>query len=161
MSRSGGLSPTPLHHYPTPGPIRTRPSPIRRPPPVFSVPLTHANYHTSRPSQSSASSEADEFIEDVAESVQGQPTQPPPFRLTSILFTLTGPSPTHDTPEFEQWLRAAPTTRPRTPPPNADGTWRETSHREQRHRWEVEATLDWPDDGQYNDDFEYQDPEAT
>ncbi|KZT67317.1 hypothetical protein DAEQUDRAFT_767217 [Daedalea quercina L-15889] len=125
MSRSGGSSPTPLHRHPTPGPIRTQPSPIRRPPPVFSVPLTHANHRTSRPSQSSASLEADEFIEDVAESVQGQPTQPPLFRLTSVLFTLTGPSPPRDTHEFEQWLRAAPTTRPRTPPPNADGTWRE------------------------------------
>ncbi|KZT68373.1 hypothetical protein DAEQUDRAFT_766377 [Daedalea quercina L-15889] len=201
MSRSSGSSPTPLHRHPTPGPIRTRPSPICRPPPVFSVPLTHANYCASCPSQSSASSEADEFIEDVAESVQGQPTQPPPFRLTSVLFTLTGPSPPRDTHEFEQWLRAAPTTRPRTPPPNTDGTWREVchrcqqgghrilscpqyhcnlcgvtapghrvrecrvtreqnAHREQHHRREVEATLDWPDNGQYNDDFEYQDPEA-
>ncbi|KZT63754.1 hypothetical protein DAEQUDRAFT_770321 [Daedalea quercina L-15889] len=68
MSRSGGSSPTPLRCHPTPGPIRTRPSPIRRPPPVFSVPLTHANYRASRPSQSSTSSEADEFIEDIAES---------------------------------------------------------------------------------------------
>ncbi|KZT63450.1 hypothetical protein DAEQUDRAFT_770595 [Daedalea quercina L-15889] len=201
MSRSGGSSPTPLHRHPTPGPIRTWQPPIRRPPPVFSVPLTHANYRVLCPSQPSTSSEADEFIEDVVESVQGQPTQPPPFCLTSVLFALTGPSPPRDTPEFKQWLRAAPTTRPRTPPPNADGTWREVCHRchqgghrilscpqyhcnlcgvtapghhaqecrvtreqnahqEQRRRWEVEATLDWPNDGQYNDDFEYQDPEA-
>ncbi|KZT70224.1 hypothetical protein DAEQUDRAFT_764960 [Daedalea quercina L-15889] len=125
MSRSGGSSPTPLHRHPTPGPIQTWPSPIRRPPPIFSIPLTHANYRALRPSQSSTSSEADKFIEDVAESVQGQPMQPPPFRLTSVLFALTGPPPPRDTPEFEQWLWAAPTTRPHTPPPNADETWRE------------------------------------
>lgn len=101
MSRSGGSSPTPLRRPPTPGPgpIHTRTPPTRRTPPVFIIPPMHADDRASHLSPSNTSSEDDEFIEadefiaDAAESVQGEPTQPASLRLTTAAFTLTGPAP--------------------------------------------------------------------